>query len=269
MKKWILFLFLIVILSGSKDKPRNIDKFNFNIGETYTYLCHMGFLNAGKAEVAMDTQIHQVNGQNCFKVKIKGWTVNPVGYFYDVHDEWISYMDKEDLRPHKFVRKVKENKYRMQEETLFNYDTGQAFVKQYFPDCNEGKGCRYDKKFKLKKNVWDMITAYYYTRTIDFESMNKGELFFLNMAYEDSIYNLQLNYLGKKTIKTKFGKIEAYTVSPLIPKNSIFSGDYPIKAWISADDNRVPIVCKVKLIVGSITIEIIDYKNPKKPFHFD
>ena len=169
---------------------------------------------------------------------------------------------------YKFIRKVKENKYRMQEETVYDYDTDQAKVKQYFPDCDEGKGCYSNKVFKLKKNAWDMITAYYYVRTLDFESMAKGDLFFLDMAYEDSVYTLQLHYLGKQAIKTKFGYVKAYTLSPLIPENSIFSGDYPIKAWISADDNRVPIFCKAKLVVGSIVLEIIDYKNTKVPFQF-
>ena len=98
MKKPISYLLFILILAGYRNQPQNKD--NFSVGESYTYLCRMGFLNAAKATVVMDTQTYEVKGKSCLKVEVKAWTVKPVGYFYNVLDEWISYMDQDDLKPY-------------------------------------------------------------------------------------------------------------------------------------------------------------------------
>ncbi len=270
-KYTLLLLGLFIGLSGFKDTPLTSNKgnkSNLQLGEKYTYLCRMGFVNAGKATVLLDTKMYKINNYSCAKVMVKGWTIGAVDFFYDVEDKWITYIDTKQMIPRKFIRNIKENNYKLQEETIYHQKSKKARLRQYYPNCNQGKGCAKKKSFPITANAQDMVSSYYYLRTINFDNMKKNQSFFVNMVYEDTVYHLELFYMGKEVISTKFGKIKSFIVSPKMPENKLFSGKNPIKIWISNDANKVPLRCKAKLVVGSIIIELTNYKNTKEKFRF-
>ncbi|MFX9703772.1 DUF3108 domain-containing protein, partial [Acinetobacter baumannii] len=61
------------------------------------------------------------------------------------------------------------------------------------------------------------------------------------MYLDNEIYNLYIKYLGKETIKTKYGKFNAIKFKPLLVKGTLFSGGEKMTVWVSDDPNHIPL----------------------------
>ncbi len=68
----------------------------------------------------------------------------------------------------------------------------------------------------------------------------------------------------KETLKCIFGEITAIRVRPQLPFKGLYQkrGD-PI-VWISDDQARIPVTIKAKIIIGSLTAELIAYQGWRK-----
>jgi hypothetical protein len=74
---------------------------------------------------------------------------------------------------------------------------------------------------------------------------------------------MRVKYRGKGMVKTKFGKIRAFKITPMMPKNKLFDGEESIRIWVSDDANKIPVKVEVDLFVGAIELDIRNYRNLK------
>jgi hypothetical protein len=52
---------------------------------------------------------------------------------------------------------------------------------------------------------------------------------------------------------------------PVVQTGRIFKKEEDMTVWITRDKNRVPVLAKAKILVGSITMELIDYQGLANP----
>jgi hypothetical protein len=76
---------------------------------------------------------------------------------------------------------------------------------------------------------------------------------------------MYLRYLGKETIKTKYGKFKAIKFKPLLIKGTIFEGGEKMTVWVSDDKNHIPLRIESPISVGSVKIDMISYRNLRYP----
>jgi hypothetical protein len=267
MRSLYLIFFSIVILTFFSFVPgdtslRIIKNNNFARGETYKYSASYGIFTIAESIVKMDKIIHQVSERPCYKVEIQAHTTGLASVFH-VHDVWTSYIDTTAILPHKFSRSISENSYKLEETVLFDQKNRKATVSY---DRKNGKTGQttYDSIIQYAQ---DLVSGYYYIRTLEFDNLKKGDIMSIPAFFEDKSYDFKVRYVGKETLKTKFGKISAHVVTPILPKEqSVFEGDEAIHCWISADVNRVPLKIKAKLKVGSFTLELISHEGMKQAF---
>ncbi|GAB4331003.1 MAG: hypothetical protein OHK0038_05560 [Flammeovirgaceae bacterium] len=253
--------FLFAFTTQDTDKPfRQLKHLGFSKGETLTYLAHYGFIHAGEAVVHLDENIHQLNNRPCYKVDVDGRTTGAFSMMVKVKDKWQSYIDTTSIMPHQFYRDISENKYRLQETTIFDQAGQKVKVKKIKKD-----GKIQEKYYdKVPTYSQDLVSGYYYLRTINYDKMMAGDTIKLHAFFEDSVYDFKLKYLGKEKLSTKFGKVETYVMSPIMPNNKMFDGENSIKFWVSADVNRVPLKVRAKMFIGAVEVDLIDYKGLKK-----
>ena len=48
---------------------------------------------------------------------------------------------------------------------------------------------------------------------------------------------------------------------PVMPDNSIFEGEDAILAWISDDENKIPLKVEAEMFIGHAGIELSDYSG--------
>jgi hypothetical protein len=86
------------------------------------------------------------------------------------------------------------------------------------------------------------------------------------MFLDDKVYNIYIRYIGKETVETKFGKFRAIKFAPLLIKGTMFEGGEKMTVWVSDDGNKVPLRIDSPISVGSIKVDMVDYKNLRYNF---
>jgi len=276
MKKIVALVVFVGIISGfvtpTYDGYRTIRNTVFNPGEHVEYIAHYGPINAGVAAVDVSKKLYYLNGRLCYRVDITGKTIGAFDLVNRVRDTWRSYIDTSAFMSHRFYRHIEETDYRRDEITHIEPSKNVATMR--FEQWKEKKDGSKSGQHKGKKvvvvprNVQDMISGYYYLRMLDFDSMKPGEVITIPGMLEDKTYDLKIRYKGKSVAKTKFGKIYAHKLVPIMPKNGMFSGEDSIRFWISDDGNKIPIRIEADMVIGKVVVEVKNFRNLRHKFNF-
>ena len=85
------------------------------------------------------------------------------------------------------------------------------------------------------------------------------------MFIDDKVYNLYIRYLGKETIKTRYGKFRAIKFKPLLIQGTIFEGGEQMVVWVTDDKNKIPVRIESPISVGSVKVDMMGYHNIRHP----
>jgi len=253
MKKIILVCYLLslssLFLGQEKTTP-------FKAGEWLEYkMSYSGFLKAGTAILTLEEV--DLNGKKVFHATGLGETSTVIGWFFKVRDIYESYFDTNKVIPYLFKRNVNEGGYTIKRDTEFNQETKIATVEDY--KYNTVKEVPFD-------NVQDMISAFYFLRTVDVDSIKTGDEIDLNMFFDSKTFAFKLRFLGTEIIKTTFGKIKTIKLRPIVQSGRIFKESESVTIWVTADDNKIPIKLKASLAVGSLRAELKAFKGLANSF---
>lgn len=253
MKKNVLLLYALFLLTTSYSQEK---KSAFKSGEQLRYkMSYSGFLRAGTA--VLEVKEADLNGKKVYHTKGSGWTSGMIKWFFKVDDKYESYFDKDTIKPYIFKRKIDEGGYKKHRITSFNY----YYKKAYVQDFTKQK----DTSVSFD-NVQDMLSSFYYLRNHDVKNMKKGEEIAIDMFMDSKIYPFKLRFLGRETLKTKFGKIKTMLFRPLVQSGRIFKAQESVTLWITDDANKIPVKMKADLSVGSLRAELEAYKGLANPF---
>lgn len=255
---FILLSFTVFGQDPETNVYRNVRNSSFEPGEVIKYKVHYGFINAAEGEMVISDKLFDINNRPCYKIDVFGKSVGMFDLFLRIRDNWGTYVDTASIVTQKFYRIIEEGKYRKHEIVDFDQNKNVASVRTY---NKKKKIWRPIERFDIPTNVQDMVSGYYFLRTYDFKSLNEGDIINIDAFFDDEVYDFQIRYIGTETIKTKLGKIRSLVLAPIMPENGLFKGEDSIKVWISNDANKVPLKIKAEMFVGSVEIDITEYKK--------
>lgn len=262
-------LLLSIVLASFGDGKREdiytpVKNESFSRGETLEFKMTYGIFTVGRGLANIDPENYRVNGRHCYKVDVVGKTVGLVNWVKDVDDQWGAYIDTAALVPHKFYRKIREGSYRKDEVTYFDHEQKKISVK-----ATDGKSGKFKepKVYDAPAQVRDMIGGFLYLRTMDLSNLKVNDTITVTGFFEDEFYRLPIVYKGKKTIKTKIGRIRTLAFKPMMPNNKIFDGKNSVTAYFSDDKNRIPVKIEAEMFVGSAGVELTDYSGLRNPLN--
>ena len=256
MKYIFKILVLIFLLAGVFSQAQDSTKTFFSSSRSITYSLHYGFINAGTLECRSDTNMHLVEGYKCYKMDVLGQTSGAAASFAKIHDKWITYVDRKTGLPVKFIRELQENKYVKEELTEFDRQNNIALVST---KTNEDEYSVTSHVISAKAH--DMVSAYLALNAAPLDTMKLNQTLQFDVFLEDSTYTFKIKFLGKESINTVYGEMDAYKLSPLMPENSVFSKEEDIVCWISADKDKIPLKVRAKIAIGSIEMELDKYSG--------
>ncbi|MEP6748597.1 MAG: DUF3108 domain-containing protein [Bacteroidota bacterium] len=246
-----LMLFCCCILNAG-DEFCGIHNTAFVAGETSTYTVYytLGvFIAAGEA--SFNVNLEQFNNKPVYHITGTGKTYSFYDSFFRVRDKYESFVDTTSLQPMKFLRNIDEGGYKKYENVTFNRQTNTAIT-------NNGV-------FKTPDCIQDVVSAIFYARNINFNKYKPDDKIPFTMFLDNEVYNLYIRYMGKETIKTKYGKFRAIKFKPLLVKGTIFEGGEKMLVWVSDDANHLPLRVESPISVGSIKVDMMNYKNLRYP----
>ncbi len=226
-------------------------------GEFFKFRVHYGFVTAGYATLKVKNTT--IKGKEVFHVRGYGETVGVSKWFFKVEDDYQSYIDKEKDIPYKFIRKIDEGGYTKDIEIDFNHNTKKATVN--------------DKKhnettvFSFPEDTQDMISAFYYLRNqLDTENIKTGDVVEMNMFFDKENYKFRLKFLGKEVLDTNFGRVRTLIFRPYVQSGRVFKEKESLTVWISDDNNKIPLLVKADLAVGSLKATLTEFKGLQHSF---
>lgn len=256
MKKF-LFLLIYTILFFTRlsagDDFCGVRNTAFKAGENITFTVFYSvagiYVNAGTANFI--TSIENLNNKPAYHVVGTGTSNSSYDWIFKVRDRYETYFDTSTLQPIKFIRKVDEGGYTKYENITFNQKTNTAI---------SAKGV-----YNVPNCVQDVLSTIYYARNINFESMKVGDRIPFNLFLDNQVYNIYIRYLGKETIKTKYGKFRTIKFKPLLIKGTIFEGGEKMTVWVSDDANHIPLRIESPISVGSVKVDAMLWRNLRYP----
>jgi hypothetical protein len=225
----------------------------FQAGETITYRVYytLAGVYIAAGEATFTCNLEKLNDKPVYHVTGEGKTFSFYDNFFRVRDKYESFIDTSNLQPLKFIRNVNEGNFKKYENVSFNKIAHTAIT-------NSGV-------FKTPECIQDVLSSMYYARNIDFDKMKPDDKIPFSMFLDNQVYNLYIRYLGKETIKTKYGKFRAIKFKPLLIKGTLFEGGEKMTVWVSDDANHIPVRVESPISVGSVKVDMMEFKNSRTP----
>ena len=238
--------------------PKQITKFRsvkhsaFKAGEKLTYRMHYGFVDAGEAVLEVKNTDKKVKGRSLLHVVGTGRTLGSFNWVFKVKDRYESYIDSEGVFPWMFIRRVDEGGFKINQDYIFKQ--------------NENKVKTQDKKeFKVTEGIQDMLSSFYYTRTLDFSKAKMNDEYAMDMFIDNEVFPFKVKYLGIETIKTRKGKFECIKLRPLMMKGRVWESEDSMTIWITNDNNKIPVLLKTDIAVGSVKATLTKWEGLVTP----
>lgn len=253
MRKTLLFVVILFLgFSGLAQELPFVKDPVFQAGEILKYKLKYGFITAAEGTLKVQESDLKFDGKPTFRLLVDGETSGTFDIFYKIRDHYDSYIDKSNLKPYFYQENIREGGYRRQDKARFQQENKKVVATQ-------------GTFATPTTQTFDLVSAYYFARSLDISKMQIGDYVKLNYFLGDEINQLEIQFVGRETIKTKLGKIKCLKFSPSIKPGRVFRKDSKLYLWITDDGNRVPVKAQVEIIVGAVTMEIKSAEGLKYP----
>lgn len=246
----LLGAFGLAMTSSSMVSFPTAKKSSFKSGEKLRYRITYGFMDAGEAVLTVNNTSKKGAGRDLYHVKAEGRTLGGFNLFYKVEDTYESYIDKRGAFPWIFKRRVNEGGYKIEQDYTFKQDKKKV---------NNGEG----KEFTVPVGIQDMISSFYHARTLDFEKMKVGQVTEFKCFMDDEIYPLKIKYVGTEEIKIRKGTFDCMKFVPVVQEGRYFESEDDVQFWVTNDKNRIPVLVKAKIPVGTVKMHLVEWDNLK------
>ncbi len=240
---------LITTFSSSAQDP----SFLFP-GEELTY--RVSYLNITLGTIRTVTeQTTTLNGQKAYKVKVF-IDSHPNIPFVSLHSVYESWMDATATYSMQFIANTEvDNKQWEVDKYLFDYSNKKLLMEKY----RDSKIVK-SRWFDIKKRYNDGSSLLFAARSL---LLSKKSLRMPTVIMEDTV-NTVVNFNGKQE-PVSIDAVQYPIKSVYLNGEANWTGIYGLsgrfEGWFSDDEARIPVKAKMKVYVGSVTIELQKWRR--------
>ncbi|MFO7963374.1 MAG: DUF3108 domain-containing protein [Desulfobacterales bacterium] len=244
-------LLLFTILLQPADAFADKAPLLFPPGEKLVFDIKWSIIPAGKAVLKV-MPIKELDGVLAYHFVFTAETTGIVDYIYKVRDRIDAYADLQMNRSLLYKKKQREGGSKRDILVTFDWEANQA------------RYSNYDKKrnpIPIAEGTFDPLSAFYFTRLFDWEN---------EKIVERPVTDGKKNIIGRarrvkrETIEVPAGRFDTFLYEPDIEHiGGVFekSKNAKIELWVTADDRRIPVKLRSKVVVGSFTGELVSMEG--------
>lgn len=217
----------------------------FGPGEKLTYELYWTFVHAGTAELEVLADEHE--GIPALRYRATARTTPFIDTFYKVRDRLESWTDRGLTRSLHYEKEQHEGDYHKDVRLVF--DWGRFIAYRWVR--GELRRARV-----LEQYSFDPLSMLFHFRN---QPLAVGYEFAAPVTDGNVAVLGKAKVLGRETVETELGEFDCYKVEPEIKHiGGVFkkSPDASVFIWITADERRIPVKVKSKVVVGHFTMEI-------------
>ncbi len=246
-KNWLVLFFILQTQIDAQQKN------NFISGEELDYKTSFKIFDAAYTSM----RITEDKKNNLFTVGGYGKSTGTLRFFCAIDDKYEVTLNNTTFKPIKFSRSISECGYINNITSKFNFKNKEVEI--------------FDKKKNTLKNypitnvTRDILSTFYYLRNLDHKKIKAGDVMKFDLIFEGSVFPTEAKILGREIIKTKFGKIRTIKTKPIVDVGRVFIKSDGVYAWVSDDENLIPLKITCELRIGTIKTTLEKHKNLKVP----
>jgi len=223
----------------------------FGYGERLVYDVGYKFLTAGTATFSVGKEPVTMGSRQCYDIRFDMISTKSLDYLYKVRDRYRTLVDIDGIFPWKFEQTIREGGYSRDFSATFDQYAHKAVT-------TEGT-------FDVPAFVHDVISAFYYVRTVDMRKLKKGDVVNLQNFFDRESHDLVLRILGRQTVEVKAGTFKCVVVEPVIKSGGLFKLEGKLLLWLSDDERRIPVKVSTMIPIGSVDAELTGYSGLRGP----
>jgi hypothetical protein len=209
------------------------------------------FLSSGYITLEVKEEEKKFGDRPAYHIVGTGQTKGAFDWFFKVRDRYETYIDERSIAPWVFIRRVDEGGYKINQNYVFNH---------YKQSVNAD-----GKNFEIPAYTQDMLSTFYYARSLDFSNAKPGQIFEMESLMDNELYPVKIRYMGKETITTDLGTFRCIKFRPVVQTGRVFKKEEDLNVWITDDKNHIPVRAQAEILVGSIKMDLLEYKNLANP----
>lgn len=244
---FLIFSFNIVSQNSFRYHPNEA----YGYGERLDYKVRYGFIVAGEGYLHILPKPIFRNGRECYDVRFQVNSLKSLEWIYKVRDWYSTVLDAGGIFPWEFEQHIREGSYKRDFKAIFDQIHHFAIVGE--------------KRYKVPPYVHDIISAFYYVRTLPLGSMPKDTIFYLYNFFKDSTYKLGVKILGKQVVEVEAGKFRCVVVEPLVVEGGLFKSEGSIYVWLTDDERKIPVKVATKILIGYVSADLVSYRGLRGP----
>ncbi|PLX12385.1 MAG: DUF3108 domain-containing protein [Marinilabiliales bacterium] len=261
--KRLIYLLSLVFLFSSVQGQKEIVNTAFQQGEEIAYVIayKWGIVDTDVGKVLFKVNRDTIDNKDLFHLDAIGTTFPAWDWFFKVRDRYQSWIDPVTLAPYRFYRHVNEGGWKLNLKYNFHHDQNMVYSRFKIND----EPLQYDTIKIEGHETFDLLSVVYLSRCIDFNSFKEGDKIPITLMVDAKVENLYFRYLGKEKVKVR--RHESYNCIKFgvqVLEGSVFpEGGENLIVWASDDKNKIPIMIKSPIIVGSVLVRIVSSSGLK------
>ncbi len=217
------------------------------------------WVDAGMVTFSVTNELFR--GKTSWHLKGTGKSFASYDLLFKVRDYFDSWVDPESFRSLDFRRNVYEGGYTLLNTLTFDYNG-----KKVIANTKSNNNPQRTDTLPMRPCAFDMLSAVYYTRTIDFSDLRPNTKTLVTVLIDDAYYDIYVRPMGKEIVESTDGKrYRCIKFAAKMVQGTIFKGEEDVLVWVTDDANKIPIYIEAKIIVGTVKAYLKDAKGLRNP----
>jgi Protein of unknown function (DUF3108) len=226
----------------------------FQVGEELDYEVSYSFIKLGSVKIIVNNK-KIVNGKTYYSAEafIDSYSGIPFVNLHQIYESTIS----KGVYSVFFKGLVRSDDYTSYTDYTFNYDSSKVRIQKGKVEPHE---VWTDSTASIHKKYQDGLSIFYYARANIGEDTSEDVPCFVKEIKGITKINFY-NKITEASIDAVNYKISCYKVDGDIKFISIFGLTGYFEGWFTADSASIPVLAKMKVIIGSISIQLKSWKR--------
>ena len=253
IKRTILIFFISLTFFGNL-KSQTIVNTAFKGGEELKFIAsyNMSGLWTDLAQIKMSVKAVRVNEKNLYKLVSTARTYTKWDSYFMIRDSYQSWVNPKTIKPYIFKRDVNEGGFTIKIKYVFKR---KSLVAKSNMQVREGPVKT--TTIKISSDTYDLASVIYYIRNFKYDQMAVNSIKTVTVLIDNKLAKIQLKYRGTENIKVgKYGTKKCYKIGVSLKDENIMKNNPTNNIWLTADKNKVPVLIKAVIPVGSIQMRL-------------
>lgn len=249
MKKFVSKILLILLLAVGGFNLKAAEPQFSNETLNYVISYKWGFIQKDAA----DATLTLVNRPNTYEIMLTASTLPWADKVFCVRDTLQSWISRTTMKPIKYIKTTHENGKYNKDVLTYSYNGYMVTGTCQRTKIVNGVTKNTVYKSTVKGTTYDMLSIFYYIRTLDFANMTQGQTLKANILSGSSPELITIKNLGLSTAQMPSGKsYKCYHIQFTFTSDNGQSISAPMDTWITADNQHIPVMLIGTLPIGKV-----------------